>query len=381
MILNQIRNHAPISRTTIVSNTNLTHAAVSRSVAVLLKNDIVKESPLSDEKGPRRKRGLILNPEYGCCLAVGYTAFGLEGVIVDTAYQALVTSERKVPLNSMTQEQVIQQIKNFTEELRQKIPPNHTDCIGLAVIDPGIIDIENGVSLFSSTLNDWKNVPVKDILENHFNLPVMLFNNSNATITAIDRLENPTLSPNLMYVQYGRGIGSSLKLEGKYIFGHADLAGELGHIRVTAEPVPCHCGGIGCLEAMAALPALARNTSRMLLDNSVSSLKGTENLSGIDVLKAAAEGDRLATHVVEEAYTYLGQVVASVVNVVNPELLIFDHLVGLAGKNCVETLIRSLRKDIMEPHAKTLQIRISEQESHLNAMGGAFAILDYCLEK
>ncbi|MFH1614522.1 MAG: ROK family transcriptional regulator [Planctomycetota bacterium] len=379
-ILKVVRDNSPISRSGIVSHSGLPHAAVSRSVGMLLERGIVTESTLADTNGPRRKRGIMLNPEYGYCLAAEYGPSRIEGVIFNTAYGQVLNSVKEVPLGPMRQAEKIHHIKSFIEELRKQAPADG-QCLGLGIIDPGIVSEQRGMALVSSTMADWHNVPIVQILEDHFSLPVMLLNTSMSKIRAVDRFEVKGASDNLIYVEYGEGIGCGLKLEGNYITGQSCLAGELGHLRVTDKAVPCQCGGLGCLESVSALPALAREAQEALRQSSRGLLTKLDQIDGSAVLNAASDGDRLASHIVDEAFDYLARAVAGLVNIVNPEIVVFDNMIGKAGDEAVNALMRSLSKNILTSHWESLEARISTIKSHIGALGGAAAVLDHCLDR
>jgi predicted NBD/HSP70 family sugar kinase len=218
------------------------------------------------------------------------------------------------------------------------------------------------------------------MIEDKFSLPVILTNTSMAKIHAIDRLEVEGNPNNLMYIEYGEGIGCGLKLAGNYITGQHYLAGELGHVRVTDKPISCRCGGIGCLESVAALPAITNNAISAIKENTNSILNSSTNITGISVLEAASKGDRLASHIVDEAFDYLGRAVAGIVNIVNPEIIVFDNIISKAGEQAVATLIRSLQKNTLSTHWKDIKTHICKIDSFIGTLGGAATVLDECLE-
>lgn len=379
-ILQAIRDNNHISRSRIVDLTSLTHAVVSRAVALLLEKNAITELRLADKNGPRRKNGISLNPQLGYCLAIEYGPSAIEGVIVDTAYNQISAKNQKIPLDSYPQEEKIKHIIAFTEGLIKSAPQTNGQCLGLAVIDPGVIDEKRNIALMSSIMQNWQNVPIVDIFQKYFRLPVMLLNTSIAKLRAVDRVELNGASRNIAYIEYGEGISCGLKLEGNYIYGHTQLAGELGHLRVTDKPIPCRCGGMGCLESVAAFSALARNARESLKQNSRSILSKIDHLDGLAVLTAAAAGDRLASHIVDEAFDYLGRAIAGIINIFNPEIVILEHNISLAGPEAFASLMRSLSKNSLLSHWKTIDARISKLNSYIGALGGATAVIDHCLQ-
>lgn len=377
-ILQAVRDVSPISRTGIVSLTGQPHAAVSRSIATLLDTGLVTESALTDTRGPRRKRGIKLNPQFGYCLAVEYRTSVIEGVVVNTAYETVLSETHQVHFTDATEEEITKMIINFLKELKDEVPESLGRCLGVAVVDPGAIDTVAGMTIMATSFKHWANVRIVEIIENHLHLPVILLNTSTAKIRAIDRLELRNAYKNVAYIEYGDGIGCGLKLEGNYIQGCNNVAGELGHIRVTDEPVLCRCGGYGCLEAVAALHVLAEKAMAVIADDM--NMSNQAEIDGIKILEAAAKGDRLATYLVDQAFDYLGRAVATLVNIVNPEVVVFDNKISVAGEEAYNVLLRSLRKYTFHPSFKSLDLRISQTGSYLGALGGAASVMDRCLE-
>ncbi|MCK5114741.1 MAG: ROK family protein, partial [Phycisphaerae bacterium] len=229
-------------------------------------------------------------------------------------------------------------------------------------------------------MDDWRDVPIVEILQERLAAPVMLPNSMAAKVRAVDRLEVEGDVRNLLYVEYGDGISCGMKLGGEYLVGDSNMAGELGHLRITDRQVPCRCGSVGCLEAVAALPGLARNVKEALTDNTTTELASLGNLTGTDVLLATAGGDRLALRVVEEAFDYLGRAVAGVVNILDPSTVILDNRLMQAGDDAVNSLQRSLTRNVSPFHSAKLQLSVSKVESHIGAIGGGVTVIDHCLE-
>ena len=378
-VLNLIRDYEPISRTRIASLGRLPQAAVSRATAKLLVKKIITESIGADKNGPRKKRGLRLNPSAGYVFSIEYGPQGLEGAIVNTAYKTMSTLTEEISMGPASRDEKLQSILSFVERLQKAVPCDDQECLGLAAVDPGAIDPVFGQTLMSTTMADWDNVPIVRILDEQLGLPILLLNSSTAKIRAIDQIEVRGRVSNLLYIEYGQGIACGLKLGNRYIQGKHHLAGELGHLRVTDQQVMCRCGSVGCLEAVAAMPALAKQAQMALTENTQSILAGKDKSEGSEVLEAAAKGDRLATNIVDVAFEYLGSAIGGLVNILDPETIVLDNTLSRAGPKAIEVLMRALNKRISAFHAEDLEIRVSSIESYVGALGGASALLDRCL--
>lgn len=379
-VLKIVRDFCPISRSRVAELSEMAVQAVSRTVSPLIDRGILIEVPLADTTGQRRKAGLCLSPSAGHCVAVTYNGEGLDGCILDSAYNVRAQLTRAVPLRSASQEAVLREIVSFVKELRTHAPKDAGKCLALVAVDPGTVDTQNGIALKCSLLDDWNEVPVRSILEKKFKLPVIVTTGSLADIHAVDRLELKGSTENVIFVRYCQGVGCSLKLQGQYIHGKAGLAGEFGHLVVTDEPVPCRCGYKGCLEAVSALPALARN-ARLALEqsDSLSVLAQKEIIDGTEVIQAAAEGDRLALRIVSEAFGYLGRAVGGLANIVAPEIILFDNAIATAGQQAVASLVQAVQESTLPSHLNNMDIRISNLDTNITSLGGAAIGMDRCL--
>lgn len=377
-ILKAVRDNTPISRSGIVSLTGQPHAAISRSTAILLDKGILIENAGSDTNGPRKKRGLRLNPDYGYVIGIEYGPDGFETVAMNTAYQPIAKSANTLDISNSGQNEILDQIYITIKDLQKANKLVDSKCLGIAAVDPGLIDENAGISVLATTMENWNNVQVVNILEEKMKIPVMLLGTSTAKILAVDRLELNNKAENLLYIEYGKGIACGMKLNNVYISGQGQLAGELGHLQMTNSNVVCRCGAIGCLEAVASLTALAQTAIASVKGHNII-LLNKDSLTGIDVLNAAAQNDKLALRIVDEAFELLGTAVGGLVNIISPKIVLFDSIINQAGPEAIAVLMRSLNKAVLISHQRQLEIQISTLTSHIGALGGAAAILDSCL--
>ncbi len=299
---------------------------------------------------------------------------------MNTAYETVVQKQQRGDWKSMSQQERLDAICSFVTHLQSFAPISNRPCLGLAVVDSGVIDPQTGTSLQATTLDHWSNVPIVATLEKQLGLPVMLVNGSQACLRVIDRLELQSAIDDLLYIQYTEGIGCSIKSGGHYIAGYSSMAGEFGHCKVTDNDMPCRCGEIGCLEAVAALPALVREVKISMTQGCASTLGKQTHFDGHDVLKAASEGDRLACRVVHKAFSHLASAVGGLINILAPTVVLFDHCVGVAGEDLVSALLLETQRHALPSHSPHLDVRVSQIETEIISCGGAVALLDTCLE-
>jgi len=150
----------------------------------------------------------------------------------------------------------------------------------------------------------------------------------------------------LIGVTLGTGIGSGFILDGELFTGAlSGTAGEIGHMTIEPDGPRCGCGNQGCLETLAAAPAIVATVRRMLLNGRSSALAGRDpaELTAGDIAAAAAAGDEVASEAFARAGHYLGIAAANLINAVNPEAIVFGGGVANAGELLFEPLRRTVK--------------------------------------
>lgn len=130
-------------------------------------------------------------------------------------------------------------------------------------------------------------------------------------------------------VTLGTGVGGGIIANGEILRGASGSAGEIGHICVEPDGVPCGCGSTGCLEQYSSATAIVRMTKEVLASFPESSLHSKLEFEAKDVFETALAGDLAGIRVFEQAGRYLGIAFAAIVNLLNPEVIVI--MGGLAG--------------------------------------------------
>ena len=186
----------------------------------------------------------------------------------------------------------------------------------------------------------------------------------------------------MIFVKIGTGIGAGIICEGKIYRGANGCAGDIGHIGVNKSGSLCPCGNQGCLETVAAGPAIAERASLAAqAGKSPILLKYYERNGNIlgaeDVGKAAREGDALSIEVIRESGEYVGVVLASLVNFYNPEMIV----IGGGVSNFGNILLSSVRQTVLHrslPLAtRDLEIVFSEIGPDAGVIGAVNLAMDY----
>ena len=219
----------------------------------------------------------------------------------------------------------------------------HADIYGIGLGIAGLVDPVNGIGIASVNLN-WRNVPVKAELESRLKIPCAIENDVKAAALGEARYGAGFGMKNLIYMTIGTGIAAAFVLNDKIYSGSKGMAGEVGHAIVQWEGPLCKCGGHGCLEALAAGPAIAARAADKLQTGrrSILSNHPVENLTAEDVFQAAVRQDELALETVKETGHHLAFAIQFLALAYDPQVIVLGGGVPQAG----EIFLRPVRQSL-----------------------------------
>jgi glucokinase len=244
---------------------------------------------------------------------------------------------------------------------------------GIGIGCAGDIDPQTGVVRISPNLR-WKQVPLKSLLSRRLKYPIHVENDANAAAWAAFVVEGRRKIPNLVCITVGTGIGGGLVINGKLYRGTTGSAGEIGHMTLFPEGVPCSCGNEGCVERYIGARAMAAEARRAIVSGEKTLIRKMvgDDLSLITPLiveQAARQKDRLALQLWEQAGERLGITLASVVNMLNPQWIVLAGGLSRAGRLLVDPLRRTILKRSFSTPAQAVKLVISRLDQDLGIVG------------
>jgi glucokinase-like ROK family protein len=355
-VLLTMLSEGPLSRIQLAQRTSLSATAITHLVQDLLDQGILSDyatklpTPENRRVGrPLAKLRLVDNGRYaiGVQMQVGLyrvALANLRGELIDHI-QAEFAPE------TPGAEQVFADISTYIEELIHRNKIKRKKIIGVGVGASGLINYVTGVNILSANLG-WKNVPIRDWLQARLRLPVVVDNNVRCMALGEALFGAGRGVRSLAFVYARFGVGAGIVMDDKVLRGSNLGAGEIGHtIMVPHNGPPCRCGRCGCLETLVSEPSLARQAEQFVLEHPDSGL-GQFWHTGANVrpmkrlFGAARAGDPDARRLVETSAQYLGMALASLVNLINPELILLG---GLFAEG--EDLILPVAKATMESNS------------------------------
>lgn len=212
-------------------------------------------------------------------------------------------------------------------------------------------------------------------------LPIVIDNDANVAAYGEWRSGAARGFEDVFFVTMGTGIGSGLILGGKLQRGSRGFAGEFGHFKIDLDGLECACGSTGCLETLASGPNIVRRVREQLFSDpsfSISSLardmEGT--LTGERVVRAAMEKDELALSVLQETGRILGAAIASVVNLLNVEVVVLGGGVMAAGDLILDPIREGTYRGTVSPCFDCCQVVVAELGQKAGIIGAALLARD-----
>lgn len=220
----------------------------------------------------------------------------------------------------------------------------------IAVAAPGPVDPYQGILLAAPNIPGWVNLPLKNILESRFKIPVALGNDANLAALGEWKYGAGQGHHNLIYLTISTGIGGGIIVQDRLLLGAHGLAAEVGHTTVMVDGPLCGCGKRGHLEALASGTAIARWVETEIANGVSSSLPCNQILTARQIAMAAQQGDELAIAALARAGTFLGQGIADLLHLFNPSIVIIGGGVSHSGVLLLEPMEASLREQVITPH-------------------------------
>ncbi|MGW7680993.1 ROK family protein [Kribbella sp. NPDC054772] len=346
----QLADHLGIARST-----------VNDRLEVLLASGMLSlDGPTAVGSRGRPASTLSFNPRSGVTLAAQLGLSGVRTAVTDLSGEILASQMTDIDVTSGAVPVlglVIGEFGQMLERLGMDVAQVH----GIGVGMPARIELST-----HAPGADWSGAAVQEVLAEWLSVPVFVDHDVNLLAFGehCARTDEPEV---LISVKAGTVIGCGVVVNGKVVQGVSRLAGEIGHTRVGASEEPCSCGNVGCLNAVASGGALAKRLRASGVD--------TPNARAVAAL--ARSGDVAAGHAMRMAGRDIGEVLAGVVNLLNP------GVISLWGYLAEDQLIAGIRESIARSAqsgpAGDVRIEPATMGADAGLYGAAMMVVEHAL--
>ncbi len=304
----------------------------------------------------------------------------------------LLTGENPVP------DRIIPRMFHAVRQAITEAQVSPDQIAGIGIGAPGPLNARTGVVFDPPNLPGWNNVPLRDLFNEEFSLPVFVENDANAGALGEYMFGAGQNCTDLVYLTISTGIGGGIISEGRILDGATGTAGELGHITIDWRGERCNCGNIGCLEVIASGTAIARQANEAIamgkgdelltfalahpehdktantpIDNEIAAATPL-HVNTRTVAEAAKAGIPLARKIINKAAEALGVGLVDIIHIFNPEIIILGGGVSQMGDLLLEPALHIVATRTMNVPRETVRIVLAKLGNDVGLIGAGALI-------
>lgn len=319
-IVRELHAHGALSRSELVARTGLTRSAIRSLVGELVHAGLAAEGPATRLGTPGRPSPVVrLVAGSAVVVALDIAVDSLAAAIVGLGGRTLA----RVRIERSREHSSVDEIAADLTGLARTVlgwRPAAEPVVGIGVAVVGVVRRSDGVVSMAPNLG-WRDVPLGDRLARALDLsvPISVANEADLGTLAELRRGAAVGADDLVYISGEVGVGGGVIVGGRPLTGVAGYAGEVGHMPVNPEGAPCRCGSVGCWETEVGEDALLVRAGLM---------PGGGRAAVDAVLREAAAGSATAQAALDHVGTWLGLGLASLVNLLNPQLIVLGGRFG-----------------------------------------------------
>jgi predicted NBD/HSP70 family sugar kinase len=365
------------TRKELAELTSLTAPPISGIISQFLKQGLVRVRGKGTSAGGRQPELIEFIPDAFYVIGVSVGVYRHRAAIFDLYGDKV----REVSIEAHHTRETGQLTRHLYKIL-DKLVSGFSDpkkLIGIGVSFPGSVNNETGVVLNSPIIGNAIGLNIKASLETRFGIPLFTENNANLCALGEYWFGKGRGKKFVLFIYAGYGIGGGLVIGGEIYIGSRDAAGEIGHTVMAVNGKKCYCGSRGCLETIAALPALCEQYRRK---KGVTAGKGSDRFHISEVraiFSSALGGDLQAAATIRSFGTYLGIATANLLNILNPDIVVFG-----GEYSEVEEIITDPIKEAVQarawPVVKGTEIVFTDFGMEAEMRGGATLVIKKLLE-
>ncbi|WP_064602588.1 DNA-binding transcriptional regulator NagC [Photobacterium sp. J15] len=341
----------PISRIQVADVSQLAPASVTKITRQLLERGLIKEVAQQASTGGRRAISLTTEsaPFHSIAIRLGrdyieLSLFDLSGKhLAGTAHKFIYTNQQELT------DGLLNHIRQFIGENQGVM----RELVAFGITLPGLIDPENGIIEYMPHISVDR-FPLSEIISEKFGVSCFVGNDIRGLALAEHYFGASQDCVDSILVSVHHGTGAGIIVNGQVFLGHNRNVGEIGHIQIDPLGDKCQCGNFGCLETVAANPAIITHVQKLLDQGYQSSLQELEDVTMPAICEAANKGDELASQALIKVGNQLGKALAMTINLFNPQKIVIagditqaKDVVFPAIRRCIETQsLSTFNKDL-----------------------------------
>lgn len=367
-VFDLLRDGRPRTRAQLAETSGLARSTITSRIDTLLRLGLVVPIGDAASTGGRPPSLLAFNPAARVVAGVDLGASHARATVADLS--GTVLAERRTDLDiAEGPDRVLGWVTDVVLELLAEAGRSRADLSAVGMGLPGPVEHSTGRAINPPIMPGWDRYDVPGHVQRAIDVPVMVDNDVNIMALGERHQHLPGVS-DLVFVKVGTGIGAGIISGGELQRGAQGTAGDVGHIRIArAEGIVCRCGNDGCLEAIASGAAVASALREI----------GVDAADGGDVVRLVRGGDVQAVQAVRQAGRDLGEVLAMLVNLMNPSVVVIGGSLALAGEHLLAGIREIVYQRSLPLATAQLQVVASAAGERAGVLGAAALAIGHAL--
>lgn len=381
-VIRALRRREQISRSEVTAITGWSKAKTSHEIRSLVEKGYLVEVGEGASQGGRKPRLLRINDRLGYLVGLDIGATSIDAALTDVGGK--VYQRRSEPADvRRPAEEFLSRCSEIILEMIAAQGSQPEQLLGIGVGVPGPVDFARGVLVAPPLMPDWENFPIREHFQRSFPAAyVVVDNDVNIMAIGEQRAGDGVGVDHFIFIKIGTGIGSGIVSNGKIHRGSVGCAGDIGHICVDKAGPICRCGNAGCLEAMAAGPAIAEKAMQAARGDAPTLLTALMEANGgmlrpEDVAVACREGDQAALEIIRASGQMIGDVLASLVNFFNPSHIFIGGGIVNFGNHLLVAIRRAVLRRSLPLATTHLSINFSRMGAEAGVTGAVALAREY----
>lgn len=385
-VLDIIRYQEKISRYEIKKITSYSMTTVLSIVEELILNEYVYEKDCAENRVGRKPTWLYLNPKAGYFIGVEFNGLALHCNVLDFVGNVVHASSLNMKFSD-TKEIIINKLISSIEKsiLFLKEKKDDIRIFGIGIGIPGYVNREEGIGIDYSYFKDWKNVPVRSIIETKFKYPCFVDNNVNVMALAYKNLLLKNHNEDFVFLSIRTGARIVPIINNRMVFSNFGISGEVGHIKIASKHNICTCGQFGCLNTEISDFAIISKIREGITTGRFQEIYQMANndLNNINMqlfIDSVKNKDEDSLRLMEEVAEYLSIALGIIMNILAPKkIIVFSELTNL-GKPFFDNIYKKLKNEVIAENLKGFELIASDMGKDIGAIGAATVVMSECFK-
>lgn len=374
LVLNTLRENPDCSRSDIAKSTGLRQATITKIINDFIEWGIVVETKLIKNERGRRSIGLELNSDHYRVICLRLLRTQIKAGLYDISGKEYLSIHEPINISDGSDKAMDVMIKTIHRLMESA---SGQALLGIGVGLPGPYLRKEGILTMMADFPGWEDHDIQKCLEKEFGEFVHIEHDAQANALAEWWFGKQRLSETaLLSISMEEGLGAGLIVDGKLYYGTQGIAGEIGHISIDYNGIPCPCGSRGCLRNYCSDTVVVKKALSERKSHPDSPLNSLEVITLSSIIRAALEGDAFSHQLIRDSGTYLGYGLITAIYAYNPDIIILSRQFSEAGDLFLNAVRKVLDERLLPSVSKSVRVVFSKIAEDPVLMGMVALVTD-----